>query len=367
MPIPKCQVCNKVDAMRQMTCAKCQRSQLVCYNCSTMWKSNTKCPACGTVPPNWQMSEYSMPGAPVPGGALGTSEFYERNKSTIMAQRAQDGTMKHYGTEVVAEDVTAIRELEDSARVQLDYANDKVKVENKRIVEIRIHNLQIDGEKLAPIGKLKGLKSLILSRDQYSKGSIKHVSDKLADCQSLEALALRGVDLDVLPPIPKSVKRLRIDYWHTDVPFPLADILKSLQLEELNLQGNNLDANIFANNIGNLVNLRKLNVAQTKGLTEFPESLLKCVKLEEIDITGSKVAKWPKSIEKMTSLKLVHGDRSQVTSGNFGNVRKVLEKTNPQAYPKIGFADKMKASSQSDSDWKQSLPEPLKKGWSGIK
>lgn len=382
----KCAKCGHSSVKGTAICSKCGTGFPLCENCKSIWKSY-QCPKCGTVWANWNFTGFEEAKAPtqaatstvVIGSAMNAQDIFFANKGSREISRNQDGTTKHYGVELEENDVLAIRELEDSIFVEIqEHGSNTIKVENKQIIELNLNSFIAKEEQLASIGKLKHLKTLRMARDDRW-GYIKHISDKISECESLEAASLRGMSIDSFPKFPKSLKKLRINNWDWDKPFPqLADVLKLEQLVELNLQSNNIDATVFANGIGNLKNLVKLSLAHTKGITELPESITKLEKLEELDVNGSGVKNWPKYLEKMKSIKLVHTNKDQASALSFGNIKKALEKNNPTIYPKLGLKDKIKAGVQSAADkgtlsmsdierkWKENLPEPLKKGWSGI-
>ncbi len=329
---------------------------------------------------------------------------YKRWRGVLEKKRAEWGSTKQWDVELKEEDITALRELEDNIEQSIFPYGKKnnygywFKHENGSVVEIHIYPANIDknDKKFEPLAKLKNLKSLFLSKSyNYRIGGKILDFNSLEGLSSLETLYLLRTSVEsekcvTLTTIP-NLKRLKIEASDKKSPATfLEHVLKITSLEELNLSENMLDFNTFANGIGNLKNLKKLNLAETKGLGKFPDQFQNLESLEELDITDSDITgtsrvNWPKWFSNMKSLKLVHGKKHQVEGSGYENVRIILEKNNPEVYPKkakvkLSWKDKMKkglqkaveaatdskSSKDKEKEWHESLPEPLKKGWSGV-
>jgi hypothetical protein len=177
----------------------------------------------------------------------------------------------------------------------------------------------------------------------------------------------------------KEMKNLKKLSFHSanDITEQIAMQIGALtQLEELNILGLIIPVPVLDKMIGTLVNLKKLNLAWIKN-KDLPPSLKNCQKLEEISLINGDVHNLPGWIAQFPKLRLLHQDKDQFPLG-LGATRDTLQKNNPACYPKLSMKDKLMkgvtgvltdaqlSPDQIRQKWLESLPEELKKGWSGI-
>ncbi|MHA1821312.1 MAG: hypothetical protein ACTSVC_12620 [Promethearchaeota archaeon] len=203
--------------------------------------------------------------------------------------------------------------------------------------------------------------------------------ETFGELKGLENVILRNVseeiNTEVLKGLP-NLKNLSLRNTFKMSDSHLEPIFDLVQLEELNLSRTTFHWETLEN-IGKLVNLKKLNLAwcalSDGALTELPESMKNLKDLEELDLTGTKIGEqygkpWPAWLMELPKLKLIHYKFTQLSNG-YGNISDELYKRNTEAYD-VPETDPNETQSWGPTEWEQwfeeNKSEILKLGWTGI-
>lgn len=307
------------------------------------------------------------------GKSIPAWQIYDKNKEKREEKRKVEGAGQHNGVALPPDQVSALREIEDTI---------KAEIKPEEAGKAR-HNVFV-----ARDGKVV---ELYLAPEYQTTGA--PLLEKVAKIQSMEGLAVRALSSSnsfaPLAAIP-GFKRLLL----ANSTRPISDLhLKNdqivgfcgiSQLEELNIAGLVMDMAVLDQNIVRLKHLKKLNIngIRSPQNDQFPKNLGQLPELEELSIVGihNTMSKpvIPPGLENLPKIKLVHMDYEQNGLGIlWGKLRAKLEENNSEAYPKKSMKDKglgflkavvseAKDMSQRAREYKEGLPEPLKKGWSGI-
>jgi hypothetical protein len=363
-----CHLKNSFSITETATCSLCGFTATLCEKCTFTWK-NQKCPSCQTGPANakWKFSS-SKEGAKMPehiGHVKSPKEIWADHKAKREEKRSQDGAETHEGVKLSAGEVEALRNIEDTIVHELKpseigtYTLMSFAVKDGKVVELSISHKEQDNtpKNLGEfIGKLVNLEALKLEAAQ-----------KQDMIESLGNL--------------KNLKKLKLYTWEQQFPDALLTAVGTLtQLEELCFVTNDFNMDLLNSTVAKLKNLKKLKLS-----IHCMRKPLPCLKdltnLEELDVTRSDIQMWSGDLKVMPKIKLVHTEMSmQSPTSGFGGIKEALERNNPAVYPKLSMKDKLKkgvtslaiaADPNTSPDkardlWKNSLPEPLKKGWSGI-
>lgn len=362
-----CHLKSSTYVTETASCSQCGHTVTLCERCTFTWK-NQKCPGCGMGPANanWKFgsSKSSSDSADIPMGFVKSQQqTWRESKEKIAEKRSQEGPETHNGVKLSAQEVDALRRMED----------------------IITHEIQLAGElgkyKLQTFGAKDGkLVELSLSHKESTDDST-NLIEIIGQLTNLEALKFESArKQDVINPLTnlKNLKKLMIHTSNQQFLDEYISVLGNLtQLEELCLMYNEFNVDLLNSAISKLRNLRKLKLS-----TKSMQKPLPCIKdlpnLEELDVTGSGIQMWGGGWNVMPKIKLVHTDMNmQSAISGFGSVKEALERNNPEVYPKLSLKDKLKkgVANLSINDptltpeqaWKKNLPEPLRKGWSGIK
>jgi hypothetical protein len=360
-----CHLKNSFSVTDVATCSLCGFTATLCENCWHSWK-NQKCPGCGAGPANakWQHSSSKSGGSSDSGSSshvhvVGPSDIWFKHKEAREKQRADDGSESQYGQKISAGEVQGLRELEEAMITPLKvgetgaFKDYTFVVRDGKVVELYIsHENSANHNDWSPaLGKLVNLEGL-----KISKSASKDTYICLKEMKNLKKLSFHSAN-DITEQIAMQIGALT-------------------QLEELNILGLIIPVPVLDKMIGTLVNLKKLNLAWIKN-KDLPPSLKNCQKLEEISLINGDVHNLPGWIAQFPKLRLLHQDKDQFPLG-LGATRDTLQKNNPACYPKLSMKDKLMkgvtgvltdaqlSPDQIRQKWLESLPEELKKGWSGI-
>ena len=341
---------------------------MICSSCS-MTHIRDKCPACNWLA-GWKQEDIEDVSMAHVGTALTPRDIWQKKKDEIAKQREAEGATKHHGVELPGEEISALRTLEDALYSEITPRKDGESPRPEQFAAKNGHVVELD-----------------LKINDYRAERV-NFTELACKCSQVETLMLRmwdeKEDLAGLAAL-KSLKALLFGTRQYNGECPdaqLAVILSLAGLQELNIAGMAINPKLFGENIGKLKNLKKLRLASVRNINQFPDSMKELKALEEIDVTGTKLpgVGWPGWLAELPKLMLVHKDMTQ-GGLTFGKIQGVLEGRNPAAYPKASFKDKLKkgvvgmletadpnvSPDKQREKWKESLPEPLKKGWSGIK
>ncbi len=378
--VKKCARCglqNSFGITEHVVCSACGAGYQLCERCVPTWRNN-KCPGCGAGPANakWQVtSTASKPQHDMSyvGTATPAWQLYDKQKDKREETRNADGPGKHQGVALPPEQVTALRVIEDVIKAEIK-PFDPAKGKNNTFV-VR------DGKVV----------ELYLAPELQPQDN--SLIEKIAQIQSLEGLAVRALSaatplapLAAMPGFKRLAlaKEVRSDFIMRLTNDQIAGICNISQLEELNIAYLELDPAVLDQHIARLKNLKKLNIngIRSPQNDQFPKNIGQLPALEELAIAGihNSMSKpvIPSGLENLPKIKLVHMDYEQNGLGIlWGKLRAKLEVNNSSAYPKksmkekgLGFLKAVTSESKSMSDkakeYQNTLPEPLKKGWSGI-
>lgn len=362
-----CHLKSKTYVTETASCSLCGYTATLCERCTFTWK-NQKCPSCGAGPANanWKFrsnkSSSSSNDLPL-GFTKSQQQSWSERKVKIIEKRNQEGSETHNGVKLSAQEVAALRKIEDIIAHEIKPAS-----------ELGKYELQTFGAKDGKVVELS------ISHNE-STDDVSNLTEFISQFINLEALKFefaRKQDLINSLTNLKSLKKLKLHTSNQQFSDESINVLGNLtNLEELCLINNNFNIDLLNNAISNLRNLRKLKLS----IKSMQKPLL-CIKdlpnLEELDVTGSSIQMWGGGWNLMPKIKLVHTDMNmQSAISGFGSIKEALERNNPEVYPKLSLKDKLKkgVANLSINDptltpeqaWKKNLPEPLRKGWSGIK
>ncbi|MEX2682600.1 MAG: leucine-rich repeat domain-containing protein [Candidatus Sigynarchaeota archaeon] len=381
--VKKCARCglqNSFSITEHVVCSACGSGYQLCERCVPTW-TNNKCPGCGAGPANarWQVmsgaAQKTQPSTSKVVTATPAWQIYDKKKDQREEKRKADGDGAHQGVPLPPAHVSALREIEDAIKAEIKQQEPGASKLNTFV--------QRDGDVV----------ELYLNPEQQSEKF--PLIDSIARISTLEALGLRGYSLVVsLAPLDAlpGLKRLAF-LSKARAPYPMvlkndmiAAICSLSKLEELNISHVELDPTFLDQHITRLTNLKKLNISgiqfprNTDRPYQPPKNIGQLSSLEELDISRIHVSgkpAIPPGLENLPNIKLVHMDHEQNALMTWGKLKARLEENNPAAYPKksmkekgLGFLKAVVSDTASYSDkarqYQNSLPEPLKRGWSGI-
>lgn len=388
--IKKCERCglqSSVDVNVTATCKKCGASFLLCEKCQYSWKSQ-KCPACdgwlsnGTW--NFQVLEGAGKVTPDMTSYLGELspktylQLWTAQKEQRESQRAADGDAAHRGIALDASEVKFLRTAEDLIRepiftVRDDRAN-YVVIKDGHVEKLRFLNADLRKNLPESISNLKKLKEFRFEKVDAKKGRLQSLPESFAECTSLETVVLRrassSIKIHTLQALPK-LKQLSMYNTYTEYASDTKQVFDLTGLEELNLGNNVLSNSILAENLGNMVNLKKLNLRSTKEWDILPESMVQLQNLEELDLVFTKIGErfnsWPEWLIKIPSLKKIY--RGYFQSKDWEVIEPFLRERNPEMYPDLKL-DPVEAKQMSANDerawWEKNFSQIWKDCWTGI-
>ena len=159
-----------------------------------------------------------------------------------------------------------------------------VTMENGRVVELELEDLDLTGAVPAEVGRLTALRELNVGRNALTS-----VPAEIGQLTSLVKLILAG---NLLTSVPAEIGQLR-------------------SLQELWLDNNLLTS--VPEEAGQLTSLRVLYLCGNQ-LTSVPEEIGQLTSLTELSLTDNQLTSVPAEIWQLTSLKTLHLDQNQLTS-----------------------------------------------------
>lgn len=383
----RCGLQSSADVNVTATCKKCGKSFLLCGKCQYSWKSQ-KCPSCdgwlssGTW--NFQVLEgagkvtedmTSYLGELSPKNYL---QLWTSQKEQRETQRAADGDSAHRGIELEKSEIEFLRAVEDLIKepiftVRDDRAN-YVVIKDAHVEKIRFFNADIRKNLPDSISNLKQLKEFRFEKLDNQKGSLQSLPETFAECTSLETVVLRrtssSIKISSLQALPK-LKQLSMYNSYTYNASDTKQVFDLTGLEELNLGNCVLSNSILAENLGNMINLKKLNLRSTKEWDILPESMVQLQNLEELDLVFTKIGErfnsWPEWLVKIPTLTKVY--RGYFQSKDWELIEPILRERNPEMYPDLKLdpieAKQMDANTER-AWWEKNFTQIWKDCWTGI-
>ncbi len=378
--VRKCARCGlqSSSAINQhVVCSACGTGFQLCERCVPTWKVN-KCPSCGMGPANakWQVmggssSSSSSASLSHVGAAKSGSELYDNRAERRKEKRNEEGAGQHQGASLPPEHVSVLREIEDAIKAEI--------VPQKT-----------DGNKANTFVQRDGNVVELYLAPEYQSSKIPLI-DMIAKLTTLEGLGIRGFSVNAsLAPLDglANFKKLafqskpRAEYPMVVSGDMIAGICSISKLEELNIASVEVDPAALDQNITRLKNLKKLNISGLKSpkYDQITKNIGQVSSLEELAISHIRVSSRPAippGIENLPNIKIVHMDYEQNELLGSGKIKAKLEQNNPAVYPKkdlkakgLGFLKGLASGGQTMTDkakaYQDSMPEVLKKGFSGI-
>lgn len=144
-------------------------------------------------------------------------------------------------------------------------------------------------------------------------GMVAELPDFIDKFKNLESIYLPHTHISELPPSMANLKKLKVFYVsHADLTtFP--EVLTQIPtLERIILDGNDFFDTGIPDSIGNLTNLKSLQLAKT-GINYIPESITNCP-LDDLGLRGTEITTLPQSIGKMNNLATLNINFTDVKS-----------------------------------------------------
>ena len=396
--IKKCERCgiqNNEYVRITATCKKCGKSYLICTTCKLSWKSQ-KCPACdawigsGT----WNFLEMKGSGTVTDDMSDYLESFsvsndyiklWNDNAEKRKEEQVNDGNSKHRGVELVVNEVSFLRNLENILYEPIftvaDDRSNYVIVEDGHTTTLRLRNSNLTDNFPEEINTLSKLKELRIERTDRNKPKLRILPESITECKELESIVLRSqsgrINVGILKNLPNLRKLSVQNTFQGDSDDTVAQIFDISTLHELNLRQCVISMQVLEG-VGKLTQLKKLNMAWMKepnsSLCSLPNSMQNCRDLEELDVYGTYIGytypgqPWPDWIPGLLNLKLVHNQHRQLLN-NGGPLFRLLYEKYPEIYEVPDVTPEMhREYSQSDWDnwFDKNKSEILRVGWSGI-
>lgn len=170
-----------------------------------------------------------------------------------------------------------------------------------RVVGISLNYKSLSGKISPALGALQSLKSLVIPSN-YIYGEL---PTALVNCSDLRVLNVTWNNITgVLPDLSKLQKLEILDvsdnYLTGDFPTWVGSLTR---LSKLGLNDNNFEEGGIPENIGNLTNLRWLNLGGIRLTGEIPKSVFDLKDLETLDLSSNKISgDFPVEITKLRNL-----------------------------------------------------------------
>lgn len=388
--VKKCHRCglqSSTDVNVTAICKKCGASFLLCGKCQFSWKSQ-KCPSCdgwissGTW--NFQVLEGAGKVTEDMTSYLGELspktylKLWADQKEKRDAERAADGDATHRGIPLDASEVVFLRATEDIIREPIftvrDDRGNYVIIKDGHIEKVRFLNADIRNNLPETISNLTQMKEFRFEKVDRNKGGLQALPESFAECKSLETVVLRrassSIKIHSLQSLP-NLKRLSMYNTYTYSASSTKQVFDLPELEELNLSLCVLSNKILEESLGNMVNLKKLNLRSTQEWDALPETMVQCQKLEELDLTFTKIGErfnsWPEWLLKIPTLKRVY--RGYYQPKGWELIEPTLRERNPEMYPEL-ILDPEEAKQMNANDeklwWEKNQSQMMKDGWTGI-
>ncbi len=193
-------------------------------------------------------------------------------------------------------DLEIIKELEANG---INLAN-HTKLENDKVIELKIINKNINDLVFKIILKLSNLKYLELR----STEDITKIPTEISNLFKLEYLNLDNNKIEkISDEISKLTSLKTLILSRNNLTFIPNSISKLVKLEKLNLSSNKI-TNI-SSHITKLIKLKYLNLANNKQSQQISSEILKLEKLEELDLYGNQLKSIPISLFQLNNLKIL--------------------------------------------------------------
>jgi Leucine-rich repeat (LRR) protein len=144
--------------------------------------------------------------------------------------------------------------------------------------------------------------------------NLSHLPNNIVNCKDLEYLSIYP-PTNMINEIPNDIgnlvnlKKLILNTQNLSViPESIGNLI---HLEYLDIKGNNIQ--IIPESIGNLIHLKHLCI-NNNNLTSLPESIGKLINLEYLDIKNNDLTSLPESIGNLVNLKHLHIDNNNLKS-----------------------------------------------------
>jgi hypothetical protein len=388
--VKKCHRCglqSSADVNVTAICKKCGASFLLCGKCQYSWKSQ-KCPSCdgwissgtwdfqvieGAGKVTEDMTSYLGELSPKTYLQLWTAQKEQRD-----TQRAADGDAAHRGIALDAGEVEFLRAAEDLIREPIftvrDDRGNYVVIKDGHVEKLRFFNADIRKNLPETISNLTALKEFRFEKLDRNKGSLQSLPESFAECTSLETVVLRRTSSSIKIPTLQSLPKLKQLSMYNSYTYYASDtkqVFALTGLEELNLGNCVLSNSILEENLGNMINLRKLNLRSTKEWDALPESMVQLQQLEELDLVFTKIGErfnsWPEWLMKIPTLKKVY--RGYFQSKDWELIEPALRERNPEMYPDLQLdpaETKQMDANEERAWWEKNYSQIWKDCWTGI-
>ncbi|CAI9274229.1 unnamed protein product [Lactuca saligna] len=181
-----------------------------------------------------------------------------------------------------------------------------------RVVEISLNYKSLSGKISPALGALESLKSLVIPSN-YINGELPAA---LVNCNDLRVLNVTANNITGVLPDLSNLQKLEIldvsdNYFTGDFPTWVGSMT---ELSALSLNDNNFEEGGIPENIGNLKNLRLLNLGGIQLTGVIPKSIFDLKELETLDLSSNKISgDFPVEITKLRNLRKIELFGNQIT------------------------------------------------------